>query len=59
VMAFIAPKIVGGITAPSPVGELGLTTMTKALSLERVQWHAIGEDCLIEGYLPQGWNRTL
>jgi len=59
VMAFIAPKIVGGITAPSPVGELGLTTMTKALSLERVQWHAIGKDCLIEGYLPQGWNRTL
>lgn len=59
VMAFIAPKIVGGVTAPSPVGELGLTTMTEALSLERVQWHAIGEDCLIEGYLPQGWNRTL
>lgn len=59
VMAFIAPKIVGGITAPSPVGELGLTTMTRALSLERVQWHAIGRDCLIEGYLPHNWNRTL
>jgi len=52
VMAFIAPKIVGGDTAPTPVGELGLTTMTNALSLEQVQWHTIGADCLIEGYLP-------
>jgi len=53
VMAFIAPKIVGGDTAPTPVGELGLTTMTNALSLEQVQWHTIGADCLIEGYLPR------
>ncbi len=53
VLAFIAPKIIGGTAAPSPVGELGLTTMTKALSLERVQWHAIGSDRLVEGYLPQ------
>lgn len=51
VMAFIAPKIIGGGTAP--VGELGLTTMTQALSLERVQWRSIGSDYLVEGYLPQ------
>lgn len=51
VLAFIAPKIIGGISAPSPVGELGLTAMTQALPLER--WHArtIGNDLLIEGYL--------
>ncbi len=53
VLAFIAPKIIGGATAPSPVGELGLTKMTDALTLERVQWQAIGEDYLLEGYLPQ------
>lgn len=59
VMAFIAPKIVGGDTAPTPVGELGLTTMTNALSLEQVQWHTIGADCLIEGYLPRRlWEPT-
>ena len=53
VLAFIAPKIIGGATAPSPVGDLGLTKMTEALVLERVQWRAIGSDFLMEGYLPQ------
>ena len=53
VLAFIAPKIIGGATAPSPVGELGLAKMTEALTLERVHWQAIGTDYLIEGYLPQ------
>uniref|UniRef100_B8HYL1 Riboflavin biosynthesis protein RibD n=1 Tax=Cyanothece sp. (strain PCC 7425 / ATCC 29141) TaxID=395961 RepID=B8HYL1_CYAP4 len=52
VWAFIAPKIIGGDQAPSPVGDLGLTTMTEALQLERVQWRTIGSDCLVEGYLP-------
>lgn len=51
VLAFIAPKIVGGTAAPSPVGELGLTAMTEAMILERVRWHSIGPDYLIEGYL--------
>lgn len=53
ILAFIAPKIIGGSTAPSPVGDLGLTSMTEALSLERVRWRPVGSDCLVEGYLPQ------
>lgn len=52
VMAFIAPKIIGGNTAPSPVGNLGLQKMTEALTLERITWRSIGPDCLMEGYLP-------
>lgn len=52
VLAFIAPKIIGGSSAPTPVGELGITTMTEALSLERVRWQTVGSDCLLEGYLP-------
>ncbi|MBW4576160.1 MAG: bifunctional diaminohydroxyphosphoribosylaminopyrimidine deaminase/5-amino-6-(5-phosphoribosylamino)uracil reductase RibD [Aphanothece sp. CMT-3BRIN-NPC111] len=52
VLAFIAPKIVGGRLAPSPVGDLGLATMTDALALERVTWRSVGSDCLVEGYLP-------
>ncbi|HEY9667019.1 MAG TPA: bifunctional diaminohydroxyphosphoribosylaminopyrimidine deaminase/5-amino-6-(5-phosphoribosylamino)uracil reductase RibD [Coleofasciculaceae cyanobacterium] len=52
VLAFIAPKIVGGRVAPSPVGDLGLATMTDALSLERVSWHQLGSDYVVEGYLP-------
>ncbi|MFN6525987.1 bifunctional diaminohydroxyphosphoribosylaminopyrimidine deaminase/5-amino-6-(5-phosphoribosylamino)uracil reductase RibD [Nostoc sp. ChiSLP03a] len=51
VLAFIAPKIIGGSIAPTPVGDLGFTTMTEALSLERVRWRVVGSDCLVEGYL--------
>ncbi|MEM9272777.1 MAG: bifunctional diaminohydroxyphosphoribosylaminopyrimidine deaminase/5-amino-6-(5-phosphoribosylamino)uracil reductase RibD [Cyanobacteria bacterium P01_F01_bin.143] len=51
VMAFVAPKIIGGNTAPSPVGELGFTKMTQALQLERITIQNIEQDILIEGYL--------
>ncbi len=53
VLAFIAPKIIGGVSAPSPVGDLGLQKMTEALTLESVSWRAIGSDLLIQGYLPE------
>ncbi|NES19419.1 MAG: bifunctional diaminohydroxyphosphoribosylaminopyrimidine deaminase/5-amino-6-(5-phosphoribosylamino)uracil reductase RibD [Symploca sp. SIO3E6] len=52
VIAFIAPKIIGGKLAPSPVGDLGLATMTDALNLERVTWRQLGSDYVVEGYLP-------
>jgi diaminohydroxyphosphoribosylaminopyrimidine deaminase/5-amino-6-(5-phosphoribosylamino)uracil reductase len=52
IWAFVAPKIIGGAQAPSPIGELGLTNMTEALPLNQVQLHSIGHDILIEGYLP-------
>ena len=52
ILAFVAPKIIGGSTAPTPVGDLGLTTMTQAISLEQVRWRIVGSDCLLEGYLP-------
>jgi diaminohydroxyphosphoribosylaminopyrimidine deaminase / 5-amino-6-(5-phosphoribosylamino)uracil reductase len=53
IWAFIAPKIIGGTHAPSPVGDLGLANMTEALHLRQVSWQAIGNDCLVEGYLPE------
>jgi len=53
VLAFIAPKIIGGIDAPTPVGDLGLNSMTESLVLERVNWRTVGCDFLVEGYLPQ------
>jgi diaminohydroxyphosphoribosylaminopyrimidine deaminase/5-amino-6-(5-phosphoribosylamino)uracil reductase len=52
VLAFIAPKIVGGKIAPSPVGDLGLAAMTDALTLENVTWRQLGSDYVVEGYLP-------
>jgi diaminohydroxyphosphoribosylaminopyrimidine deaminase/5-amino-6-(5-phosphoribosylamino)uracil reductase len=53
VLAFIAPKIIGGQGAPTPVGELGFSSMMDALTLQKVTIRKIGNDCLIEGYLPQ------
>lgn len=51
ILAFVAPKIIGGTQAPSPIGDLGLTQMTDALELERVKWRSVGVDLLMEGYL--------
>lgn len=33
IYAFVAPKIIGGVNAPSPVGELGMAYMSQALEL--------------------------
>lgn len=52
ILAFIAPKIIGGASAPSPVGDLGLLKMTEALQLDRIKLSSTGEDILVEGYLP-------
>jgi diaminohydroxyphosphoribosylaminopyrimidine deaminase/5-amino-6-(5-phosphoribosylamino)uracil reductase len=51
IWAFIAPKIIGGNNAPSPVGDLGLQKMTDALPLQQISWRSIGPDFLVEGYL--------
>jgi diaminohydroxyphosphoribosylaminopyrimidine deaminase/5-amino-6-(5-phosphoribosylamino)uracil reductase len=51
VWAFVAPKLVGGPTAPTPVGELGIRRMDRAIPLERTAWHRVGEDLLLEGYV--------
>ncbi len=51
VWAFVAPKIIGGSRAPTPIGDLGLERMTDAIPLTRVSWKTIESDLLIEGYL--------
>jgi diaminohydroxyphosphoribosylaminopyrimidine deaminase / 5-amino-6-(5-phosphoribosylamino)uracil reductase len=53
IYAFIAPKIVGGQQAPSPVHDLGIETMVSAIQLEHTRVHLIESDILIEGYLPK------
>lgn len=42
---------IGGVRAPSPVGELGNVEMTQAVSLVDTQWQAVGPDMLLEGVL--------
>jgi len=51
IYAFIAPKLIGGFAAPSPIDDLGLTLMNDAMSLSRSQFQQIGTDFLITGYL--------
>ncbi|GJY59721.1 riboflavin biosynthesis protein PYRR, chloroplastic [Tanacetum coccineum] len=51
VHAFVAPKIIGGKNAPSPVGELRMVEMPQALELIDVSYEQIGADVLISGYL--------
>jgi len=51
--AFIAPKLIGGAQAPSPLGDLGITQMTAAIGLNPVTHRQVGEDWLMEAYLEQ------
>lgn len=60
VMSFIAPKIIGGKHAPSPVGDLGLVEMTQAVNIQNPEWTSVGHDLLLTGYLPHsGGPRNL
>lgn len=51
VHAFVAPKIIGGKNAPSPVGELGMVEMSQALELIDVNYEQVGPDLLVSGFL--------
>lgn len=54
VIAFIAPKIVGGETAKPPVTGWGVDLMHKALRLEDLTFRNFGEDVCVEGYMAAG-----
>lgn len=47
---FIAPKIIGGTTAPSAIGGAGIERMSDAFELERVSVVQRGKDIEITGY---------
>jgi len=50
VYCFIAPKIIGGRTAPSPIGGLGLNKMQDAWELQSIDIKKLQRDILITGY---------
>jgi diaminohydroxyphosphoribosylaminopyrimidine deaminase/5-amino-6-(5-phosphoribosylamino)uracil reductase len=50
VTVFIAPKIVGGIDAPTAIGGRGVEMMSEALELERVSVAQRGKDIEVTGY---------
>jgi diaminohydroxyphosphoribosylaminopyrimidine deaminase/5-amino-6-(5-phosphoribosylamino)uracil reductase len=47
---FIAPKIVGGVDAPTAIGGKGIEAMSEALELERVTVVQHGKDVEVTGY---------
>lgn len=49
VAAFVAPKLIGGKAAPSPIGGSGLTSMQDAYHLQQLSFQTFAEDMLIEG----------
>lgn len=51
IMFFIAPKIIGGRTAKSPVEGAGIGSMADAIELENMNIKKIGNDVLIESYI--------
>ena len=46
----IAPKIIGGVTAPSAIGGSGVATMAEAMELERITVIKRGNDVEVTGY---------
>ena len=50
VLAVVAPKLVGGRAAPSPLGGVGVGLLTEAPVLEGLTVGRLGEDLLMTGY---------
>jgi diaminohydroxyphosphoribosylaminopyrimidine deaminase/5-amino-6-(5-phosphoribosylamino)uracil reductase len=48
---FIAPKIIGGSSAPGPIGGKGIAEVNNAKVFEDVHIELIGEDILISAYM--------
>ncbi|GMA99635.1 bifunctional diaminohydroxyphosphoribosylaminopyrimidine deaminase/5-amino-6-(5-phosphoribosylamino)uracil reductase RibD [Pelosinus sp. IPA-1] len=48
---FIAPKIIGGNSAPGPIAGQGIADVNKAILLEDIETESVGEDILISAYM--------
>lgn len=51
VAAFVAPKLIGGEAAPSPLAGLGRDRMAAAWTLRDLSWQHLGDDLLLQGYV--------
>lgn len=49
VHSYIAPKLIGGIAAPTPIGGVGLSEMTDAIALQDVETETLDDTLLIRG----------
>lgn len=51
VYAVIAPKLIGGQQAKSPIGELGIELMQDSIDLQDTHFEQLGSDLLLTGYI--------
>lgn len=51
VVSFMAPKILGGASAPTAVGGSGIASMDKAINLVNLRTRKVGNDLMIEGWI--------
>jgi diaminohydroxyphosphoribosylaminopyrimidine deaminase / 5-amino-6-(5-phosphoribosylamino)uracil reductase len=51
VIAFVAPMIIGGKEAVTPVGGQGVDVVTQAFRLNRIKTEQFGDDIMISGYI--------
>jgi diaminohydroxyphosphoribosylaminopyrimidine deaminase/5-amino-6-(5-phosphoribosylamino)uracil reductase len=47
---FVAPKLLGGVAAPAPVGGAGVASMADALILDRITFEPSGADVHVHGF---------
>jgi len=55
VHVFIAPKLIGGTAAPSPIAGEGIDEMSRALSLDAPEVQQVGTDIYVRGRLLREW----
>lgn len=51
VVLFLAPMIIGGVTAPGAVGGPGIKNLKQALQIKNLTVTPVGADWMVEGYL--------
>ncbi len=57
VSAFVAPIVLGGTEAVPAVEDAGIGSIADALHLGEIVWRRLGEDLLLQGYVPSGADR--
>lgn len=54
VIAYVAPKFLGGKHALTPISGKGVKTASSAIKLSQSTFKILGEDILVEGYIERG-----
>ncbi len=54
---FVAPTVLGGGAALSPVGGAGAADMSRAWRLARWEHQAVGDDAYLHGWSPPAWSQ--